>query len=357
MIARRRGRLAGVACVLVAAAALPGCLFSSGGPAAAHGTASVACAGSLLTLYQDKLGPAFARATGDRTGGPPCAGSSALAQQILANEIDPGVFLSLGTKAISTLFPAHRARAAIAIASDPLVVAYSPNSRYYAQLQAIRTGRHPLSALFALMASPGFKLGRTDPTQDPQGVYFLLMCELAKRVLRLPAGEVDRALAITASAPYGTNSQLFDEAALPTDISTGSVDAGSAYLPQARQLGLDYITLPPSLDFATPSMKPLYRTVSLVVDGKVIAGGVINVAVALVTPGAGTTVPSKDSTADTAFVTFLLGDTARAILRRAGFLLHPPVVLLAPGVASAAAALPGSVDRRIQALGGTTESP
>lgn len=351
-----RSAVAGLVLAVVATVGLPGC-FSSGPAAVQHGTASVACAGSVLSLYEDQLGPAFHRATGDAFGGPPCAGSTALAQQILSNEIDPGVFLSLGTKAIALLFPEGRATAALAIASDPLVVAYSPDSRYYSQLQAIRSGRHPLSALFSLFASPGFRLGRTDPTQDPQGVVFLLMFELAQRVLDLPAGEASRALGITAASPYGSASQMYDESALPTDIATGSVDAGSAYLPQARQQGLDYITLPASLDFATPSMAPLYKTVSLVLKGKVVDGSVTNLAVALVWAGSGTSVSKKDVDADQAFVAFLLGSKARSILQAAGFGLHPPVAVLAPGATSASSALPSSVYRQFVALGGTTERP
>lgn len=161
--------------VLVSAAALLTACSStpaSGGtgPAAgAHGTASVACAGSLVKLYEDTLGPAFEKATGDSFGGPPCAGSLALASEILSGEISPGVFLSIGAKPIAKLFPAGRARFALAIASDPLVIGYSPKSRYYDQLNAIRNGTKPLADLFALFASAGFRLGRTDPTQDPQG--------------------------------------------------------------------------------------------------------------------------------------------------------------------------------------------
>lgn len=327
---------------------------SSGSPSASHGTASVACAGSLLKLYEDQLGPAFAKATGDSFGGPPCEGSSAIAQEILADEIDPGVFFSLGTKAIGSLFPS-RARFSLSIASDPLVVAYSSSSRYYAELQAVREGRRPLSALFTLLATPGFRLGRTDPTQDPQGAYFILMCKLAEHVLHLRAGEADRILGITAGAPYGSPSQIYDETALPTDISTGIVDAGSEYLPQARQNHLDYITLPPTLDFAAPAQSALYKTVSIPLKGALFTGGVIHIAVTLVR-GGDTKLAKGDEAADKAFVAFLLGAAARGILAKAGFQVHAPVLELAPGAGSAAAVLPASVLRRFEALWGVTSS-
>jgi len=350
---------AALACV---AALLAGCssaasteTTSSAGSPAVHGTAQVACAGSLLKLYEDTLGPAFKAATGDSFGGPPCAGSLALASEILAGEISPGVFLSIGAKAIKELFPARRASFALAVAADPLVVAYSPKSRYFSQLNAIRAGRKPLADLFKLFDTPGFRLGRTDPTQDPQGIFFILMCELAQRVLHLPAGEVLAALGLTKSSPSGSTAQMLSEDALPADIAEGVVDAGSDYLPEAKQFGLDYITLPPSLDFASPSESALYSTVSLDLAGKVQAGEVITLDVGLVEPNGSPTLSTSDRTADDAFVAYVLSG-GRSILRRAGYRLIPPVLHLAAGTSGPAAALPAAVLSRYDALGGTVST-
>jgi molybdate/tungstate transport system substrate-binding protein len=318
-----------------------------------HGSASVACAGSLLKLYESALGPAFKRATGDAFGGPPCAGSLALASEILSNEISCGVFLSIGSKAIKELFPAHRAKFAMAVAADPLVIGYSRKSRYFAQLNAIRTGKEPLSDLFKLFTSPGFRLGRTDPTQDPQGIFFILMTDLAQRVLDLPPGEAARALGITPSIPYGTSSQMLAEDALPTDVAEGVVDAGSEYLPEAKQYGLDYVTLPPKLDFASPVESSLYSTVGLDVGGAEQQGEVISLTMGLVEPKRGTSVSAADQRADDAFAAFLLSSTGRSILARVGYSLEAPVLHLAPGVTRAGAALPSDVLSAYRALGGS----
>jgi molybdate/tungstate transport system substrate-binding protein len=321
-----------------------------------HGTASVACAGSLLKLYENTLGPAFEKATGDSFGGPPCAGSLALASEILAGEISPGVFLSIGAKAIKALFPKGRAKFALSIAADPLVIGYSSKSRYFAELNAIRTGSKPLSDLFSLFATPGFRLGRTDPTQDPQGIFFILMTELAQKTLGLPPREAARDLGITAKSPYGSKSQMLDEDVLPTDIAEGIVDAGSEYLPEAKQYGLDYITLPPALDFATPADSSLYGSVSLDVAGTSQPGEVITLDVALVSPQSGTTTSAADEGADQAFVSYLLSPAARAVLQRVGYHLVPPVIHLAPGVASPARALPAAVLARYDDLGGSVST-
>lgn len=320
-----------------------------------HGTAAVACAGSLLKLYENTLGPAFKQATGDNFGGPPCAGSLALASEILSNEISPGVFLSIGAKAIKKLFPTGRAKFAMAVAADPLVIGYSPKSRYFAQLNDIKTGKKPLSDLFTLFTTSGFRLGRTDPTQDPQGIFFILMSKLAQSVLHLPAGQAAQALGITATSPFGSKSQILDEAALPTDIASGVVDAGSEYLPQARQFGLDYITLPPTLNFATPAEKSLYSTVSLNLPTGSQAGEVIYLNIGLVSPKRGGSFAAADEAADQAFVTFMLSN-GRSVLQSAGYELTAPVLHLAPGVKSAAGALPPSSLSLFNSLGGSIAS-
>jgi molybdate/tungstate transport system substrate-binding protein len=326
---------------------------STTAPAAAHGTAAVACAGSLLKLYEDTLGPAFKTATGDSFGGPPCAGSLALASEILANEINPGVFVAVGAHAIKELFPTNRAKFAMSVAADPLVIGYSSKSRYYTQLNEVRSGKMSLAYLWSLFATPGFKLGRTDPTQDPQGIFFILESMLAQKVLNLPAGEADQALGITPSSPFGNKSQMLDEDALPTDIATGIVDAGTEYLPEAKQYGLDYITLPDTLNFSSPAEVSLYSTVSLDVSGTVQQGEVIYLNVALVSPKKGTTFTAADETADQAFATFMVSSTGRSILANVGYRLVPPVLHLAPGVTAASAALPASTLELYNSLGGS----
>ena len=91
-----------------------------------HGTASVAYAGSLELWAATDLGPKFEAATGDGFQGR-AAGSGTLASEILANEINPGVFMSVGKKNIKRLWPTGRSKFVIQLATDPLVVAYNPN--------------------------------------------------------------------------------------------------------------------------------------------------------------------------------------------------------------------------------------
>ncbi len=335
------------------AAAGCGSSTSTTKPAAAGGTASVAYAGSLNKLYNETLGPDFKKATGYDFGGPPSAGSTALAQEILAGDITPGVFMAVGAKPIELLFPAH-AKFALALATDPLVVAFTSKSRYYSQLEAIAKGSSPLTDLFSLMATSGFRLGRTDPTQDPQGEFFICMMKLAQTELKLPAGEANTILGITSGAPYGSAQQMLSEDALPTDIATGTVDAGSEYLSEALQNHLNYISLPADLDFATPADASIYSTVSIEVSGAAFQGKLITLDVALVTPKA-KAISTADETADDAFVNWLLSSEGRSVLAANGYTLGAPIFEPAAGV-TAAEALPSSVLASFDALHGVTKA-
>jgi molybdate/tungstate transport system substrate-binding protein len=322
---------------------------------ALHGTAAVAYAGSLVKLYNDTLGPAFAKATGDHFGGPPGAGSTALAQEILSDEISPGVFMAVGSKPIQLLWPA-RSKFALSLGTDPLVVAFSSKSLYAKQLSEIASGKLPLKNLYGLLATPGFRLGRTDPSQDPQGAFFILMMKLAQAQLSLAAGEADKALGITSSAPFGSKSQILDETALPTDISTGVVDAGSEYLSQALQYHLDYIALPADLNFATPADTSIYATVSIPVAGTPFQGKLISLEVTLVSPPKGQSVTAANQAADDAFVAFLLSTAGRSILSSSGYKLGTPTIELAAGSSSASEVLPAAILAPFEALKGVTKT-
>lgn len=322
----------------------------------AHGTASVACAGSLDKLYHTTIGPAFEKATGDHFGGPPCAGSTALASEITSGEIHPGVFLSVGAKAIKKLWPTGRSKFAIVLATDPLVVAYSPKSHYASQLNAIRSGAVPLSHLFQLFETSGFKLGRTDPTQDPQGIFFILMVKLATAELNLPASTPTNALGITATSPTGTKSQILSEDALPTDIATGIVDAGSEYLSEALQYHLDYITLPADLSFAIPADNAKYASVSIPVAGVTTPGGLITLNATTVTPGKGATFTKADSAADEVFIAYLLSSSGRQVLAKSGYTLETPVLKVAASSDTPQSVLPSSVLKAFTALHGTVST-
>ena len=212
------------------------------------GTANVAYASSIEYLNEKIAGPAFAKDTGYTYSGRAGA-SGELESNIAAGEISPNVFESVGGDNITPLMPKYT-KWYVQYASTQIVVAYNPSSKYASDFKAYADGSKPLSGLFTLMQTSGFKLGRTDPNTDPQGRAFIYMLELAQPYYHLPSDTVSK---ILGTSDFGTanSSQIFSEAALPATLQSGQLDASSAYLSQAIQLHLPYIALPAAINLGS----------------------------------------------------------------------------------------------------------
>ncbi|HEU5418908.1 MAG TPA: extracellular solute-binding protein [Streptosporangiaceae bacterium] len=266
----RLGALVAVTCMGLAA----GCgssapSGSSGGGAsgnssagtASSGTASVAYAASLAYLNEKVVGPAFEKSTGlSYTGraGP----SDGLSAEIAAKEIAPDAFETVGGASIEALFGKFTSWY-VQYATTSIVVAYNPHSKYASQFRAIASGREPVRDLFTLMEEPGFRLGRTDPNTDPQGRAFIFMLELAAKKYHLPANTVSKIIGSPANS--ARSPQIFEEAALDSTLQSGQLDAASAYLSQARQLHLSYITLPPDINLGDAADAAQYKKASITI--------------------------------------------------------------------------------------------
>lgn len=288
---------------------------------------SVAYAGSLALVNDQMLGPAFTAATHvayQGRGG----GSLGLARELHAGEFTAGVFESIGTEPLSILQP-RLTDWAVAVAGTPLVLAYSPHSRYAPELRKIAAGKLPLRDLFLLMARPGFRLARTNPQTDPQGQAFAEMIHLAVRVLHLPADAPAKIL-----GRLENPQQIFAEESELFEIQAGAVDAGSAFLPAARERHLPYIVLGPRLDFADPEESALYASVSLALPGKKIVHGAPLAVYA-------TALRGTDAAEGARFVAFLLSAKGQAVLARAGY----PAV--APAVWGRRSSLPAAVKKAV----------
>jgi molybdate/tungstate transport system substrate-binding protein len=367
MTSSSRFRVAAVATVAVVAVALSGsaAAATTAKPATTartattpmHGTASVAYAGSLELWAATDLGPKFEAQTGDGFQGR-AAGSGTLASEILADEINPGVFMSVGKKNIKRLWPTGRSKFVIQLSTDPLVVAYNPNGRFAKEFNAIADHKASLSSLFTLMSSPGIRIGRTDPNADPQGVYFILMMELAQSTLHLSFNPAETVLGVTKSTPFGLPAQMVDEDSLITDLQAGEFDATSAYLTQAIQYHLHYITLPPSLNFAVSSENAHYGTVKVTLTGGTVdQGDLITLNITLVIATNAKSAPSAaNQAADDAFVAWTVSAAGRAQLKKGGYPLTPPVYIGAAPADTPAATLPADVLSAFRASGGTTSS-
>ncbi len=272
------------------------------------GTANVAYAGSLQITNDMGLAPAFTKATGFQYEGYG-NGATAVANLIRAGEITPNVFESIGTAPLQSIGQ-NRVDYAIGFAGSPLVIAYSPKSRYAKQLSAITDGKKPLSALFPLMEQPGFRLGRTDPNADPQGQYFIMMMHLAQADLHLPAGTANRILGSLDNAK-----QVYSETDILSRLQAGQMDACSAYLPEAIEQHLPYIQLPDTINMGNPADAALYAKAHLTLSNhQTVTGAPVEI---YITTVQGT----PDQAAGEAFVRFALSKEGLQMFKRNGYTL------------------------------------
>lgn len=296
---------------ILAVAAVLGAVLTGCGPAAQQSTqqtASVAYAGSVQLVNDQYVSPAFTKATGIAYTGRG-GGSFGIANLISSGEITPNVFESVGNAPIVGLEPKFTTWS-VGFASTPLVVAYSPQSPFAPQLNAIADGQKPLEDLFTLMTQPGFHLGRTNPETDPQGQAFIIMLKLAAKKYNLPAGTVDKII-----GSVDNPKQIFAETALDSRLEAGQLDACSAFLPQAVQLKMAYITLPDDINQGNPDLSATYASESVVLkSGKTVKGTPL---VLYVTTINGT----PDQTAGVAFVKYLLSPPGLAIYQDKGYVL------------------------------------
>ncbi len=278
------------------------------------GTADVAYAGSLLTVNEQSVGPAFQGSTGYSYTGRGSE-SLAVAQEIIAGTVTPGVFESVGGAPIKLIEPKYTTWYA-SFAASPIVVAYSPTSKYASKFKAIATGKARMSSLFTLMATPGFQLGRTDPATDPQGRAFVLMTQLAHKELHVPSSTISSILGGTGVGP---SPQIYAETSLLAHLEAGQLDAASAYRSQAIQQHLPYISLPDSVNLGNPSKASIYKTASLSLSGgKVATGSPLVLTITTVNGPTG-----ADQSAAQAFVRFVLSPKGRAIYHHNGYTLVP----------------------------------
>ena len=274
-------------------------------------------AASLVNIIERDVAPAFARRSGTALLGRP-GGSVALAHLIRDGLADADVFVSADPGVNRILAPragAPSVRWYLTFASTAMVVAYAPGSRFAALLRRAvdpgPAGTDRTRAWFRVLATPGLRLGRTDPALDPKGYRTLFVLHLAERYYREP-GLTARLLG-AADNP----SQIFPEEALIGRLASGQLDAGFFYLVEAVAQHLPYIALPPAINLSDPAEAAAYAEATYVDPrGLTHRGAPILYTV---------TIPSSARNPDGAarFIAFLLGPEGRALLSARGLRTVP----------------------------------
>ncbi len=278
--------------------AVGGCAPSRTAPpsqaAAAHGDVSVLYAGALVSLMEQRIGPAFNHAGGYRFQGF-AGGSLALAHEIRGKVRRADVFISAAPSVNRGLMGAANGdwvRWYVPFAQAPLVIGYSGRSRFAPQWKS--------TPWYRIMAEPGFRLGRTDPKLDPKGALTIQLLHAAARYYHRP-GLTGRLL-----GPQENPSQVFAEETLVGRLQAGQLDGGFFYSNEAVQAHIPFVTPPAAID-------PKAVFTVTIVQGAPNPRGAL------------------------AFVRFLLGSQGRSMLRRAG------LTLVTPRPVPATAALPPGI--------------
>jgi molybdate/tungstate transport system substrate-binding protein len=191
------------------------------------GDVDVLSAGSLDTLMTKTVGPAFHRATGytlvDTSGG-----SGTLAADI-KNKIDVADVFVSASPADDALLRGKKNGNWVswyaAFATSPEVLGYYPKSKFAKDLKTM--------PWYRVITMRGFRLGRTNPSQDPGGVLAVKALEETAKAQHLPAL---KKLATETSDEY---EETIEEA----DIENGQLDASFMYEADARSQDSPFVQL------------------------------------------------------------------------------------------------------------------
>lgn len=259
------------------------------GAATGSGAVKVLYAGSLVTLMTKQLGPAFAR-TGPHTVDGFAGGSNGLATQIKGGVRQADVFISASPSADEQLMGqanGNRVTWYAQFATAALVLGYNPRSKYAADITS--------KPWYDVLSLPGIKVGATDPATDPKG-------KLAHEAL-LDAGKQHPALLQLAN-----NTRIVHgEENMVGQLQAGQLDVAFFYASEAKAANIQTIPL------TGQDRKAVYTV----------------------------TIPSgaPNQAGAEAFVKYLLGSDAQAVMKSDGFTLTSPAKLTGTGVPASLASL------------------
>jgi molybdate/tungstate transport system substrate-binding protein len=301
LISRRGARIAAVVSIACIGAAVAGCGSSTTTTTPPKTTASkpsgdvdVYSAGSLDTLMTKAVGPAFHKATGYTMVGT-SESSGTIAADIKNKVAVADVFVSASPADDALLEGASNGNWVswyANFASSPEVLGYYPKSKFAKDLKTM--------PWYKVITLPGFRLGRTNPSQDPGGVLAEKALKETATAQHLPAL---LKLATETSDEYVENTE-------EADIQTGALDASFMYEADANSQNSPFVTL------TGTNLAGAY-TITIVKNAPHMA-------------------------AAEAFVKFLLGPEGQAELKADKFGIISPATVSGSGVPSALSSILGS---------------
>lgn len=243
------------------------------------GNVDVISAGSLDTVITKKIAPAFKATTGYTLVD--TSGSSGTDATDIKNKVDvEDVFLSASPTINKTLEGAKNGSWVswyADFATSPYVLGYDPKSKFAADLKTM--------PWYKVITMPGFRLGRTNPSQDPGGVLAVGDLKAAATKENLPA------LKTLATE----SSDVYEEDTEEADIQNGQLDASFMYEADANSQNSPFVKL--------SGVPTLYGDYTMTILKN-----------------------APDEAGAEAFVKFMLGKKAHALLTADNFGLSKPTV-------------------------------
>ena len=262
-------------------------------------------AGSLVKIFEDIIGPAFQSESGYPYVGEG-KGSVQVSNLIKDGFRTPDVFVSAGTVPMTRLMNTTPPIVdwLLKFGSAEIVIAYSPNSPHFGDLEKAKIGEIPW---YEVVSQDGLKFGRTDPELDPKGYYGIITAELANSYYN------DSTIKNRVFGEDRNPKQIFPEETLKMVVETGSLDAVIAYKHEAISRDLPYITLPKEINLSDPTYTDLYKRANYTLesDQKTIYGEPVEFSI---------TIPKTVKNIDgaTSFVNFVISKNGSQLLKDQG---------------------------------------
>jgi molybdate/tungstate transport system substrate-binding protein len=265
---------------------------------------SVLYAGSLATVMENGIGPAFMKETGYTYHGE-AQGSLGAAQLLRSHLRTPDVFISADPLVNTNLLMGPQngnvVRWFVVFASSQLVLAYNPRSKFVTKFEEAAANKVPW---YEVLATPGLRFGRGDPTVDPKGYRTFFMFGLAARYYH--RNDIPKLL----GEPLNP-AQIFPEVVLLARVESGQFDAGIFYKHEIVARQMPYISFPDEINLGAQRFSELYAQESYTTpSGQQISGAPILFTVSI--PEA-----AHNRDGAVAFVRFLL--THGELLKQFGF--------------------------------------
>jgi molybdate/tungstate transport system substrate-binding protein len=219
-----------------------------------QGKVFVMYAGSLLKIFEQSIKPSFQNETNYTYLGEG-KGSVQIANLILQGFRKPDVFVSAGTVPIMKLINNNPPLAhwVIKFASAEMVIAYTPNSHFYTDLEKARNGIIPW---YKAISENGFKFGRTDPELDPKGYNIIIAANLSNIYYN------DSTIKQRILGEDRNPKQIFPEETINSILESGQIDAIAAYKHEAISRGLSFIDLPQAINLGNTNFSNFYKKAS-----------------------------------------------------------------------------------------------